>query len=439
MPLSDIVTIQITLQTLGSERPGFGVALILGEVSGAVAALFTDRTVVVTRTSFAETLTALGFLATDQIYLGVQQFFSQNPTATSAIVGRRATPTAQVVNVLVSDNTDGAYVVTINGTDYTYNASGETTTQIRDGLLTQIADAAVSDATGAGDSIDLTANEAGVPFTVALTSPASGLSQTTTTPNSGIGEDLAAISAENDDWYCVIETSRSAGVIETCAAVVEAYSPKRIFMAQSNDAAILDPGDATDIGSILQAANYTRTGLWYHDDDTEFADATAAGDSLPTDPGSITWNNREINAITPPTLSANDISALQAKSVNYLERIAGRNVTRGGVMASGEFIDVIRGIDWFEANLSADVFDLLVEEDKVPYTDEGAQTLKGVVDGRGQNAITQGIFSTFTSTVPEVADIADSEKAIRNFPDVDFEATLQGAIHTVQIAGTVSV
>lgn len=444
MPASDIVTINTTLASLGSERPGFGIALVVGEVSAEVAVLFTDRTVVVTKSTFVETLTALGFLATDLIFIACNVLFSQNPTPTSAIVGRRATPVAQISNVAITGSEDGTYSVVINGTSFDFVASGSTPSLIEAGLIALV-NGGTEPATaspGSGDDLDLTADEAGVPFTLTVdvvTAPAGNLVPTTPTPNSGLGEDLAAISAENDDWYCVIETSRSAGVIQTGASVVESYSPNRIYMAQSNDALILDPGDATDIGSILQLASFGRTGLWYHDNDSEFADATAAGDSLPTDPGSITWNNREINVTTPPTHTANGISAMMDKSVNYLERIGGRNVTRGGVMASGEFIDVVRGIDWFEANLSADIFDLLVDSDKVGYDDEGGETLKGVVDGRGRNAIAQGVFATFTSTVPKVADQDPVDRATRNFPDVNWEATLKGAVHTVVVNGTVSV
>lgn len=441
MPIADIVTIQITLQTLGAERPGFGQPIVVGEVSAEVAALFTDRTVVVTRTDFAATLVALGFLTTDAIYLEVAQLFAQNPTVVNAVVGRRATPVAQIVNVDVVDTTDGTYSIVINGTSFDFLASSSTAADIVAGLNIAINGGTepVTGSAGAPDSVDLTADEDGVPFTVSTVSPASGLTTTTPTPNIGIGEDLAAISLELDTWYCVLETSRSQGVIETLAAVIESYSPRRIALGQSNDAPVLAAGTSTDVASVLQAAGFGRTGIVYHDDDLEGAGATFAGDSLPTDPGSITWNNRQVNAITPPDLSSSDIASLQQKSANYLERISGLNITRGGVMANGEFIDVVRGIDWIEANLAADILNLLVQSDKVPYTDEGANTVKGVVEGRLQLAVNQGILASFEVTVPLVADVDPADKAVRNLPDVDFTGVLQGAIHTVEITGTISV
>lgn len=41
--------------------------------------------------------------------------------------------------VLVTSNTDGNYIITINGTDYTFAASSNTVEQIRDGLLAAMA------------------------------------------------------------------------------------------------------------------------------------------------------------------------------------------------------------------------------------------------------------------------------------------------------------
>ena len=44
----------------------------------------------------------------------------------------------------------------------------------------------------------------------------------------------------------------------------------------------------------------------------------------------------------------------------------------------------------------------------------------------------------FTVTAPAVADVSAGDKTARTLPDVDFDATLAGAIHKVEISGTVS-
>ena len=42
-------------------------------------------------------------------------------------------------------------------------------------------------------------------------------------------------------------------------------------------------------------------------------------------------------------------------------------------------------------------------------------------------------------TVPKAKDVSSVNKANRNLPDVKWSATLSGAVHTVQVTGTVSV
>ena len=61
------------------------------------------------------------------------------------------------------------------------------------------------------------------------------------------------------------------------------------------------------------------------------------------------------------------------------------------------------------------------------------------IEGRLELAVTQGILSEYEVTVPLVADIDPADKAVRNLPDVNFTGVLAGAIHTVEIAGTISV
>ena len=452
MPLADIVTITITLQTKASTRPGFGIPLVVGELPAAVvtAGLFTDRVVVLTSTGFADSMLALGFVTTDDLYVAVQTEFAQDPSPDEVYLGRRVTPVAQIDNVLVDAALAGTYTVTINGIDFTFVAAAETTTQIRDALVTAInlvpGAVPVTAAPGAGDSLDLTADEAGVSFTVAVdhTSGAAGnISTSNSTPNLGIVEDLIAISAENDGWYALVETTHSDGVILTAAPYIETQS--KIFGAQTNSADVL-LAPTTDVLSSLQLAAFARTFGIFDSDDTEYLDAAWTGDALPTDPGSITWAYRELSTVVPSVgvtggLTATQLTNLNAKNGNYYERIAGRNVTRHGRMADGTFIDLIRGRDWLEANLALDIFDLLANEDKVPYTDAGANQVASVVLARLNDAASRGIVvrDSIVVTVPLVADVPVNDRANRHLPDVNFSATLQGAIHTLDITGTLAV
>ena len=82
-------------------------------------------------------------------------------------------PQAQVNNIEVTSNTDGTYTATINGIDHDFVASSDTVEAIRDGLEAAI-NAGVQPVTVAPvstDNMTITADVAGVPFTIAIAAP----------------------------------------------------------------------------------------------------------------------------------------------------------------------------------------------------------------------------------------------------------------------------
>lgn len=451
MPLADVVSITITLQTKASTRPGFGTQLIVGELPAAVVANggFTDRVLVLLPGDFDTVLLGLDFTTTDAMFVAVQTAFGQDPSPERVFLGRRVTPVAQVNNVSIDGTTDGTFTTTINGTDFPFVASGSSSTDIRDGLIAAIAggsEPVTATPGGAGD-FDVTADEDGVSFSMAVdhsTTPAD-ISFTTTTPNLGIVEDLVAISAENDDWYGLTDSSHSDGVIRTASPFIETQS--RIFLGQSNTADILTSA-IDDVFSDLQLAALARTAPVFSNDDTAFLDAAWQGNALPTDPGSITWAFRELKIVVasvgegvPNALNATQLGFLNGKNGNYYELIAGRSVTRHGRMADGTFIDLIRGRDFVESTIALDIFDLLANEDVVPFTDGGANQAAGVILGSLEEAAALGIVvaDSIVVTVPLVSTVSVANRALRNLPDVTFAATVQGAIHTLDITGTLAV
>ena len=106
------------------------------------------------------------------------------------------------------------------------------------------------------------------------------------------------------------------------------------------------------------------------------------------------------------------------------------------------FIDITRSVDFLRARLQEFIYAQLANLDKIPFTDEGVAVIEAEVRAVLQLGIGQGILAANPEpviTVPRVADVSFSDKASRLLPDVEFEATLAGAIHSVQIEGVVSV
>ena len=163
---------------------------------------------------------------------------------------------------------------------------------------------------------------------------------------------------------------------------------------------------------------------------------------MPTEPGSITWKFRELAGIAAVPLTATHRVNLVAKNANFNQDVAGANIMAEGTTADGDFIDVQRGIDWLDDDMSKAVFIVLKAAEKVPFTDPGVAVVQAEVLASLQRAVDRTILAADPApvvTVPLVADIATVDKAARTLPDVKFTGTLAGAIHKAIIDGVVSV
>lgn len=175
--------------------------------------------------------------------------------------------------------------------------------------------------------------------------------------------------------------------------------------------------------------------------EASFPEFAWMGGQLPKTPGSITWKFKTLIGITPDVLTSTAIGNVKGKNCNVYETIANISMAHEGVVSSGEFIDIIRGVDWIQARISERVFTLLANADKIPYTDPGVEMIKTEIQAVLEQAVDNNVLveNTITITAPKVADVSPTDKANRFLPDIKFGATLAGAIHKVKIDGKLSV
>lgn len=255
-------------------------------------------------------------------------------------------------------------------------------------------------------------------------------------------EALTAAQAIDEDWYCVTIQSRSDADISAVAAWVEARD--KIFIAATASADVLNPALATDIGSSLLAASFSRTGMIYAGTAmTAWPDTTWAGGMLPYDPGSATWAFKAVPGVAGQKFTSGQITALENKRVTRIENIQGLSRTVGGYTSDpGAYLDIIRGIDWLKQTMAEDIFVALANNPKIPYTNAGISIVEGLIWSRLQAAINRNVIDdddNLTVFTPDVASIPQIDRANRHLPDVRFTARLAGALHSVVIRGTVSV
>ena len=249
---------------------------------------------------------------------------------------------------------------------------------------------------------------------------------------------LDAITHLDDDWYCLLMTSRVDQDILDAAVWIEAHL--KIFIASNGDAAITTTA-TTDVLSTLHAAKYSRTAFLFSGNAATYPEMAWAGLDLPYAPGSETWKFKSLQGSIADNLTATQSAYIKAKGGNTYETYASVDVTADGTMVDGEFIDVIRYVDSLQSRIKERIFSIFVNNAKIPYTDAGAAVLESAIRAELQagvrvNAIVDGSYSVH---VPTVIDQNPNDRAVRYMPGITFTALLAGAIHKTQIKGTVTV
>lgn len=350
-------------------------------------------------------------------------------------------------------NPDTVYSITLNNTliQYTAPTDVQNNEQIATALvgLINASPVAVS-ATDNGDgSFDLESNDLALTFRaqitpILMTYNFGLLIEPLVPSDTTVIDSLDAIQAVNNDWYALALLDRTSGTVQEAASWIEART--KIFGTASDDPNIINVPvgvDQTSIAAILNNLGYVRTFVLYHQDaNSDYPECAWFGDCLPLTPGSETWAFKTLSSIAYSDLSANQSNNARSKRANTYEYVAGFGITQNGTMAQGEYIDIIRGVDWLTSTIQAYVFTILVQSPKLPYTDAGITAVEAQV----RRALNEGITNNFiastpeyTVTVPRASEISSADKAARILRNVRFQATLAGAIQAVRINGTVVV
>lgn len=252
---------------------------------------------------------------------------------------------------------------------------------------------------------------------------------------------LTAVLAENDKWYCLATDTKLATNILALAAIIEAQ--RKIFLASTADAAVIDPLSTTDVGYLLDAGNYDRTALVYSPNAaTEHPECAWLGSQIVEVPGSNTWAFKSANGITAVKLSGTAEQALKTKHVNYFTTLAGVDIFLNGVTSKGSWIDEIVGIDWLYARIQEQVFYRIINKKKISMTQQGATIIGSEIRSVLSQGVANGLIAdspAFKVIEPYVLGIPETTRAQRIMSDFKFEARLQGAAHSCIIRGTVSV
>ncbi len=258
-----------------------------------------------------------------------------------------------------------------------------------------------------------------------------------TSPETLVEGLTALMAAGHNDWYFLLSESQTPADVDALAAFAAVNG--KLYFGSMTDTAFAALDDATlalDRAVILCHKNAA----------TQYPAEAWVGRCAPELPGSITWKFKTLSGISVSGYTPTEIAAIKEKHGNVVISQGGILHTTEGTTLAGEYIDVIRSQDWVKARIAEGVFRLLATSPKIPYDDRGIAMVLSEVQGVMQQATAQGIIARdangngmWSVTAPKRSEIAANNIANRVLPDVEFEFTLAGAIHSVTVRGVISV
>jgi hypothetical protein len=439
--IKDIVVVNITRETAKITRVGFGTPMIFGIHSKFVEDY---------RTYTSIQGVGEDFLTTDEEYIAANALFSQALSPESIVIGKRAANVAQSDVVTVSNVQNAVtYTDTINGTAFDFLSDADATNlEIAAGLVSAInlGSEPVTATDNVDGTYDVDADVPGDAFTHVVSDDGvgDGLTNVPTILNGNVASELLAFEQVYNDWYFLILTRRSteAEQLQDIAQAASFIEPRLKMYFYALDQASMLTAVTTDIGNVLKALAYDRTAGMYSADEANYPEAAWVGRVAPETPGSVNWKFQQLVGITPDSLTSTEITNLKAANLNFFEAVAGVNIISSeAVVASGEYIDIIRGTDKLSTRMSERIFTTLVNAKKVPLTNDGGATFENDMRAELQISVDDGFLveDSIIVTVPDASDISAADKAARFFSGITFSGDFQGAANKVGIEGTLSL
>lgn len=429
--LSNYVRNALTYDTVRTARDGFGKPLVLSEHANfaELSRTFTER----------QALIDMGFSASGTVVGMFDALMGQELRPRSVAVGRRVAEVAQVETFTVGGSADGDYVHPVGDGEASFTAAGNTDTEIRDGIVAALnaLDEPVTAAPVAATQYTVTADVSGVAFlTGTLVAPGDALTGVETTANVGVATDLQDIWGYDRSWYAALSDNRTTPHILEAAGWMQ--TARGIFVAQSNEADMLDPAVDTDVASQLLALQRNRTMCLYKSSDAHFFDAAYLGAQLPKVPGSTNWAWQPLAGVIADDLTETEVEALRAKRAGHLITMGALPTAFEGKMsAAGMWVDLIRGGDKIDNDIEVGKLDLLQGADKIGFDE--LQLLADRVELEVGRSATAGFVIEDSIEVALPEDIPESDISARRVLGITWKASIRTPVNEVETTGNLTI
>lgn len=447
MAISDIVSVSISIDDSAPKAPAFDTPLIMAKAPYVGAREYTLDS------SGLVSMAADGFATYSRAYQLVQRMAGQSGGAGSAFVYSRVAQQTHVLDLTV--DVAKTRVGQVLSFDISYQGVTSTITHT---IVTDTVDAILDaieiaiDASAAGlagigvapdnataTKLTLTADVAGDFILVDLGGDPSFSIEDVSVAGTNFADELTAAKALlGESVYGLLIDGFSETEINLAATFAEANA--MVFLGQSPDQEILESGQTDDVASDLMGSSYNRSAVCFTRNMSSDWAAGLLGLQLGKIAGSSTWAFKTISGAEADVLSTSHFNAARAKRALLYTTERGVAHTWDGFAASGRYFDITHGVDFLKADIETRVYQLLLNQEKVPFTATGLAQVEGQIRAALAAAEASGLVTSgWTVTMPSLTGYSSVDKAARILRTVKFSATLQGAVHSVTVAGVLTI
>lgn len=275
---------------------------------------------------------------------------------------------------------------------------------------------------------------------------------------------LDSLYAYDGDWYflCIDTALRDKTYLDDLIDWVEAKN--KLAILDSNAVATQTANDTTAVAG-RNKGTCERTGVFYHPDAAHFG-----GVALAAKMGTFNFDNansaytakfKDLALVAPINLGSAAVTAITGftpgvgqsnaagNMANTYINVGGRNfVAEGSTLTANVFLDEIHASDWIIARTEEEALGILLNNPRVPFTDQGLELIATAARTVMQQATRAGLVAQDLNPltgdyepaveiiVPSVFSVPESQRKARIAPAIQVRFRYSGAIHYTTISYT---
>lgn len=277
---------------------------------------------------------------------------------------------------------------------------------------------------------------------------------------------VEALAAASTAWYGLefaASTMPSDQQNLDVSAFVEGLLITRLYGVTIQNTNVLSSIVSNDLASLMKAGEYNQSFCMYSSS-SPYAVSSVFGRAFSVDfsaqNSTIDLMYKQMPGLTPENMTDSVAAILKSKNCNvYASYDNGTQLFQYGVCSSGEYIDTIQGVDWFQNAVQTECFNVLyTSANKVPQTDAGINQLTNACTAACQDAINNGLAAPGTWNgpsfgaiqtgqflkngyyvfAPSVSVQSQADRDARKSPPIQIALKLAGAVNTVDVLVTVN-